>query len=132
MLTTMGSKVQALTEMILQVNDAMLSFILLLVNVAPLGIFCLVTARFGQAQLEGVLLDVVGQTGAYFATGLAGLGVHLLLTLPLIYWMFTRKNPFRFMYRMFEALLTAFSTASSSATLPISVSGSVLKFRLLT
>ena len=121
MLTTMGSKVHALTEMILQINNAMLSFILLLMKVAPLGIFCLVTARFGQAQLEGVLLDVVGQTGAYFVTVLAGLGTHVLLTLPLIYWMFTRRNPFRFMYRMSEALLTAFSTASSSATLPITM-----------
>ena len=121
MLTTMGSKVRALTEMILQVNDAMLSFILLLMKVAPLGIFCLVTARFGQAQLEGVLLDVVGQTGAYFATVLAGLGTHVLLTLPLLYWIFTRRNPFRFIYRMSEALLTAFSTASSSATLPITI-----------
>ena len=99
----------------------MLSFVLLLMKVAPLGIFCLVTARFGQAQLEGVLLDVVGQTGAYFVTVLAGLGTHVLLTLPLIYWMFTRRNPFRFMYRMSEALLTAFSTASSSATLPITM-----------
>ena len=121
MLTTMGSKVHALTEMILQINNAMLSFVLLLMKVAPLGIFCLVTARFGQAQLEGVLLDVVGQTGAYFVTVLAGLGTHVLLTLPLIYWMFTRRNPFRFMYRMSEALLTAFSTASSSATLPITM-----------
>ena len=91
MLTTMGSKVHALTGMILQINDAMLSFVLLLMKVAPLGIFCLVTARFGQAQLEGVLLDVVGQTGAYFVTVLAGLGTHVLLTLPLIYWMFTRQ-----------------------------------------
>ncbi len=121
MLTTMGSKVHALTEMILQINNAMLSFVLLLMRVAPLGIFCLVTARFGQAQLEGVLLDVVGQTGAYFVTVLAGLGTHVLLTLPLIYWMFTRRNPFRFMYRMSEALLTAFSTASSSPTLPITM-----------
>ena len=125
MLTTMGSKVHALTEMILQINNAMLSFVLLLMKVAPLGIFCLVTARFGQAQLEGVLLDVVGQTGAYFVTVLAGLGTHVLLTLPLIYWMFTRRNPFRFMYRMSEALLTAFSTASSSATLPITMRSAV-------
>ncbi len=90
-------------------------------KVAPFGIFCLVTARFGEAQLEGVLLDVVGQTGAYFSTVLAGLAVRAFLTLPALYWLFTRKNPFRFMYRMSEALLTAFSTASSSATLPVTM-----------
>lgn len=121
MLTTMGRKVQAITELIPQINEALLAFILLLMKVAPFGIFCLVTARFGEAQLEGVLLDVVGQTGAYFSTVLAGLAVHAFLTLPALYWLFTRKNPFRFMYRMSEALLTAFSTASSSATLPVTM-----------
>ncbi len=121
MLTTMGRKVQAITELIPQINEALLAFILLMMKVAPFGIFCLVTARFGEAQLEGVLLDVVGQTGAYFSTVLAGLAVHAFLTLPALYWLFTRKNPFRFMYRMSEALLTAFSTASSSATLPVTM-----------
>ena len=50
MLTTMGTRVQALTEIIVQVNEALLSFILLLMKLAPFGIFCLVTARFGEAQ----------------------------------------------------------------------------------
>ena len=43
------------------------------------------------------------------------------MTLPAIYWMFTKKNPYKFMYQMSQALLTAFSTASSSATLPVTM-----------
>ena len=121
MLTTMGKRVAAINEMIVQVNDALLSFILLLMRLAPLGIFCLVTARFGEAQVEGNLLDVLRQTGAYFSTVLAGLAVHAFVTLPLILWAFTRRNPFRFMYQMSQALLTAFSTASSTATLPVTM-----------
>ena len=121
MLTTMGRRVAAINEMIVQVNDALLSFILLLMKLAPLGIFCLVTARFGEAQAEGNLLDVLRQTGAYFSTVLAGLAVHAFVTLPLLLWAFTRRNPFRFMYQMSQALLTAFSTASSTATLPVTM-----------
>ena len=121
MLTTMGSRVAAISQMIVQVNDALLAFILLLMRLAPLGIFCLVTARFGEAQAEGNLMDVLQQTGAYFSTVLAGLALHALLTLPLILWMFTRRNPLRFMYQMSQALLTAFSTASSTATLPVTM-----------
>ncbi|MDE0830581.1 MAG: dicarboxylate/amino acid:cation symporter [Vicinamibacterales bacterium] len=121
MLTTMGSRVAAISQMIVQVNDALLAFILLLMRLAPIGIFCLVTARFGEAQAEGNLMDVLQQTGAYFSTVLAGLALHALLTLPLILWMFTRRNPFRFMYQMSQALLTAFSTASSTATLPVTM-----------
>lgn len=121
MLTTMGDKVSSITSMIIQINDALMSFILLLMNLAPLGIFCLVASRFGEAQAKGEFLDELSQTGWYVSTVLVGLGVHALITLPLIYWLFTRKNPYRFMYHMSQALLTAFSTASSSATLPVTM-----------
>ena len=130
MLTTMGPRVQALTAIIVQVNEALLSFILLLMKLAPFGIFCLVTARFGEAQAGGNLGAVLQQTGAYFGTVLAGLGVHAFLTLPLILWIFTRRNPFRFMYQMSQALLTAFSTASSTATLPITMNCAVEKAKV--
>ena len=130
MLTTMGTRVQALTEIIVQVNEALLSFILLLMKLAPFGIFCLVTARFGEAQAGGNLGAVLQQTGAYFGTVLAGLGVHAFLTLPLILWIFTRRNPFRFMHQMSQALLTAFSTASSTATLPITMNCAVEKAKV--
>ena len=120
-LTTMGDRVSRITALIVQVNEALLSFVLFLMKLAPVGIFCLVTARFGEAQQGGGLVAVLVQTGAYFVTVLLGLAVHALLTLPLILWIFTKRNPFRFMTQMAQALLTAFSTASSSATLPISL-----------
>ncbi len=127
MLTTMGDRVFAITRMIQQVNDALLSFVLLLMNVAPLGIFCLVAARFGEAQAEGKFLQVLNQTGWYSLTVLVGLGIHALVTLPVILWVFTKRNPYRFMYQMSQALLTAFSTASSSATLPVTMETAVKK-----
>ena len=127
MLTTMGQRVSALCQMIVQVNDALLSFILLLMRLAPAGIFCLVTARFGEARAEGNLILVLQQTGAYFFTVLAGLSAHALITLPLILWIFTKRNPFRFLQQMSQALLTAFSTASSTATLPVTMECAVTK-----
>ena len=127
MLTTLGKRVEAITKMIGQVNDALMSFVLLLMKVAPIGIFCLVAARFGEAQAQGQFLAEIGRTGWYFATVLLGLGIHGLVTLPLIYWIFTRKNPYRFLYHMSQAILTAFSTASSSATLPVTMECAHLK-----
>ena len=127
MLTTMGERVLGITEMINQINDALMSFILLLMKLAPLGIFCLVAARFGEAVAEGEFLAEMKRTGWYFSTVLTGLAIHAFVTLPLIYWIFTRKNPYRFMYHMSQALLTAFSTASSSATLPVTMECANLK-----
>jgi solute carrier family 1 (high affinity glutamate transporter) protein 1 len=125
MLTTMGTRVKAITEMIVQVNDALLNFILLLMRLAPIGIFCLVTARFGEARAEGQFFETLGQTGWYFLTVILGLAFHANVTLCLIYWAFTHKNPYRFMAHMSQAILTAFSTASSSATLPITMESAV-------
>ena len=130
MLTTMGQRVSALTQMIVQVNDALMSFILLLMNAAPLGIFCLVTARFGEAQAEGNVVQMLQQTGAYFSTVLLGLAVHALITLPLILWAITKRNPFHFVQHMSQALLTAFSTASSTATLPVTMECAVTKAKV--
>ena len=102
-------------------NHTNVSFVMLLMKVAPLGIFCLVTARFGEAQAAGELGDVIRQTGWYMITVLTGLGIHALITLPLILWVVTRRNPYRFLWQMSRAILTAFSTASSSATLPVTM-----------
>lgn len=89
--------------------------------------FCLVTARFGEAHAEGNVVQVLQQTGAYFSTVLLGLTAHALITLPVILWVFTKRNPFRFVQQMSQALLTAFSTASSTATLPVTMECAVTK-----
>lgn len=127
MLTTMGSRVGTITSIILQINEALISFVLLLMKVAPIGIFCLVASRFGEAQAAGEFLQVLNQLGLYVITVLAGLGFHAFVTLSVILWFFTRRNPFLFMYQMSQALLTAFSTASSSTTLPVTMESAIEK-----
>ena len=56
MLTTLPN-VDVLKSGIEQINTALMSFVLLLMKVAPIGIFCLVTSRFGEAQAEGEFVD---------------------------------------------------------------------------
>lgn len=121
MLTTLGSRVETITQLIVQTNTALLNFVMLLMKIAPLGIFCLVAARFGEATAEGKFLQELTQIGWYFAAVIIGLGIHAFLVLPGIFWIVRRENPYRFMYQMSQALLTAFSTASSSATLPVTM-----------
>ena len=124
-LTIRGQKSGALVDVIRQVNDALMDFVLLLMKLAPVGIFCLVAARFGQANASGHLADELRAIGKYMASVLIGLGIHGLVTLPLILWLFTKRNPYRFIGQMSKALLTAFSTASSSATLPVTIESAI-------
>jgi Na+/H+-dicarboxylate symporter len=83
---------------------------------APIGVFALVAkvvASTGFAAFEPLL--------AFFLTVLCALAIHFLVTLPLILTLVARVNPVRHYYAMVPALLTAFSTASSSATLPVTM-----------
>jgi len=83
---------------------------------APVGVFALVAkvvATTGFAAFAPLM--------AFFFTVLAALGVHLFITLPLLLYLVGRVNPLRHFQAMAPALLTAFSTASSSATLPVTM-----------
>jgi Na+/H+-dicarboxylate symporter len=121
MLTTMGHRANVIATLVSSINDALMTFILLLMRVAPLGIFCLVAARFGKAQSEGNLLELIRVQAGYMSTVLIGLGIHALITLPALYYLVLKKNPYRFIGQMSQAILTAFSTASSTATLPVTM-----------
>merc|ERR1719394_2064845 len=64
---------------------------------------------------------VAGQLGKYFMTVLLGLFLHGFIVLPIIFAVTCRKLPFRFIANMTNAFTTAFGTASSSATLPVTM-----------
>ncbi len=83
---------------------------------APLGVFGLIvrtTATLGFAP--------IAKLGAYALTVVAGLCIHFFVTLPILHLAVCRTNPFAFMRAMGSALVMAFSTASSSATLPLTM-----------
>lgn len=100
---------QGVFEIMLRITDLVMKF-------APVGVFALVAkvvATTGLQAFEPLLLFVV--------TVLAGLAVHFLIVLPTLLLVVARVNPLRHYQAMAPALLTAFSTASSSATLPVTL-----------
>lgn len=119
-LTTLGSVGEPVIAFFRGVNEAIMKMVMLLMLVAPIGIFGLVAGRFGRA---GNIGEMIGGVGWYMATVLLALALHALVVLPAILWFFGRRNPWRYMFNMGTALLTAFSTASSSATLPLTMEG---------
>ena len=117
-LTTLGQKGKPVIAFFEGMEAVVMKMVKLIMILAPLGVFGLVAGRFAQAGDLGVLL---GSLGKYMATVLVGLSLHGFVVLPLILWFFTRRNPFAYLIHMGAALLTAFSTASSSATLPVTL-----------
>ena len=126
-LTTMGAGAGTLARVLTEANDALMKFVLLVMWTAPVGVFCLVAGQFGEAAANGELIEEMKSIGWYSATVLTGLAVHAFVTLPLILWALTRRNPYRFLLQMGRPVLTAFATASSSATLPVTMEAAVEK-----
>jgi len=96
---------------------ALLKLVVWIIWLAPIGVFALVTARIGSTGLA----TFVGPIGWYALTVVLGLLLHALVSLPAILFLLGKANPYDFLWRMRKPLLTAFSTASSSATLPITI-----------
>jgi len=117
-LTTLGKAGEPVISFFFGLNEAIMKIVHLLMLFAPLGVFGLVAGRFAAAGDLGAL---IGGLGRYMATVILGLGIHGLIVLPLILWLFGRRNPYRYLVNMGTPLLTAFSTASSSATLPLTL-----------
>ncbi|MBN2159681.1 MAG: dicarboxylate/amino acid:cation symporter [Spirochaetes bacterium] len=122
-LSSLGDKGAAVNEIIAVINDAIHTIVEWIMLFVPFGIFGIISARIGAAGgFSGFLPELLG-LGKYFATVVMGLSIHAFLVLPLILVLFGRRNPFRFMSGVVPALLNAFSTASSSATLPLTMEG---------
>jgi len=110
---------------LLDVFDALFAAVMKLVDwilwLAPIGVFALVVwtvARLGAEQLLGPL-------AMYMFVVVLGLAIHAFVVLPAVLWLFGRANPYRFMHQMRQALMTAFGTDSSSATLPVTLETAV-------
>jgi len=120
-LSTMGESGRPVLAVFQGLNDAIMKMVHLLMYTAPLGVFGLIAARLGEAGGWMGFLPELTRLAAYTATVLVGLGIHSLVTLPLLLVFLSRRSPLPFLAGMMPALTTAFSTASSSATLPLTM-----------
>ncbi|HMY39183.1 MAG TPA: dicarboxylate/amino acid:cation symporter, partial [Marinagarivorans sp.] len=97
-------------------NDTMMRMTLFVMKFAPIGVYGLITQTVMNTGLKS--LSVMG---VFFITVAAGLILHCFGTLALYLKVFGRVNPLKHYKAMFPAMLTAFSTASSNASLPVNI-----------
>jgi Na+/H+-dicarboxylate symporter len=117
-LTTLGEKGKPVIAFFDAVNDAIMKMVHLIMWIAPLGVFGLVAYQFAAAGDWAKLLESLGR---YMATVLIGLAVHAFVVLPVLCVVLGHRNPVSHFAAMLPAILTAWSTASSSATLPLTM-----------
>ncbi|MBL8801015.1 MAG: dicarboxylate/amino acid:cation symporter [Planctomycetes bacterium] len=110
-----------LIEALGALNRALFIVVHWVVAFAPIGIGALVADRLGRAGGGEAVFTELQRLVGYSITVLLGLAVHSLVVLPTILWLVTRRNPLRYFLNVFEALATAFGTASSAATLGVTL-----------
>ena len=116
-LSMIGARGKPLVELARALMDVMIKMTGIVLYLAPVGVFFLV----GRA-VAGIGIEQFAQKiGQYMLTVISALLIHGFIVLPLVLIIFGRANPFRFFIAMREAVLLAFSTASSSATLPVTI-----------
>ncbi len=105
-----------LRQVFQSLNDVMIVLTRWIMALAPIGVFALLLPVVYESG-GGIFLVL----GKYFLTVLGALLFHFAVTMPLILKVLGKVNPFRHLKAMRTALLTAFATASSSATLPVTM-----------
>ncbi|EZA62365.1 excitatory amino acid transporter 1 isoform X2 [Ooceraea biroi] len=117
-LSKMGPPAKPLLSFFESLSGAMMLITNWVIWLSPIGVLSLVAAKITEMKS---LDEVVGQLGMYFLTVVIALLIHGLLVLPGMYFLLTKKNPYAYISNMAQALVTAFGTSSSSATLPIAI-----------
>lgn len=111
-----GGRQRTLRDLFEEGFDLMMLLTSGIIRLLPLGVLGLIStavARSGMGTLQSL--------GLFALTIVLGLAIHFLVSLPLILTLLGRMKPWRHYRNMGEALITAFSTSSSSATLPVTL-----------
>ena len=110
---------QTLTNFFDGLFDVMMKVTMFIIRFTPLGILGIVATEV--ARNADQLASIAGSMAFYMLTVFVALTVHAFITLPVIVRFIGKARPYRHMKNMISPLITAFSTASSSATLPLTM-----------
>jgi Na+/H+-dicarboxylate symporter len=111
-----------LKDILQAIYDVIMKITFFIIKLAPYGVFAIVANVVGQqAGDTKALLDIAGSLGIFVLIVWVGLLIHGGIVLPTLVRVLGKANPWRHISKVSTALLTAFSTCSSGAALPINI-----------
>lgn len=117
MITLPEKKVQPFKDFFDSFNDIILRMIDLIMKGAPFGVFALMASLVAESPS----MDIFKALGAYALTVIGGLLILIFVFYPTLIYLFTKRDPRKFLKQISPAQLLAFSTSSSAATLPVTM-----------
>ncbi len=117
-----GEAGQRIAAFFQDMNEVIMRLVTILMNLAPYGVFCLMATLFTD-----LAWSTFGNLIVYFLVVLTALIAHALITYPIILKAMTGLSPVTFLKKMKATALFAFSTASSNATIPVTLEAATKK-----
>ena len=116
LLAKMGERAAAISNLMNQFNDLMMEMTLLVMKLAPLGVFCMIARTFANLGFDAFVPLL-----KYMGSVTLGLFVQAGIVYMVLLFVFTRLNPLRFLRKFFPVMAFAFSTSTSNATIPLNI-----------
>lgn len=115
-LAKLGSKTSAVSNFFSQFNDIMMEMTMIIMKVAPVGVFCLIAKTFA-----GIGFDAFVPMLKYMLSVILALAIQCFVVYQILLFVFTKLNPIKFIKKYFPVMAFAFSTSTSNATIPMSI-----------
>ena len=115
-LAKLGEKTSAVFNFFTQFNDIMMEMTMMVMSLAPFGVFCLIAKTFSGIGFDAFIPLLKYMISVLIALGIQCFGVYMVMLV-----IFTRLNPVKFIKKFIPVMAFAFSTATSNATIPLSI-----------
>ena len=115
-LAKLGEKTETVGNFFSQFNDIMMEMTMMVMSLAPIGVFCLISRTFAGIGFSAFL-----RLAKYLLGVLLALFVQCFVVYLGLLKIFTGLNPVKFIKNFFPVMAFAFSTATSNATIPMSI-----------
>ena len=116
MLATQGTRGSVVANFFSQFNDVMMEMTMAIMKIAPIGVFCLIARTFATVGFSAFAPML-----KYMGNVTLALAIQCLIVYQILLFVFTRLNPLKFIKKFLPVMGFAFSTATSNATIPMSI-----------
>ena len=116
MLAKLGSKASTVANFFSEFNDVMMEMTMAVMKIAPIGVFCLIARTFANLGFSAFKPMI-----KYMGSVTIALFIQCFVIYQILLFVFTRLNPMKFIKKFAPVMGFAFSTATSNATIPMSI-----------
>lgn len=106
-----------LLKVVKEIEEIITAVITWLIKMAPVGVFFLILPNLFRLKIA----EIGQNLGVLIAAALAGMGFHLFVVIPIIFFVILRRSPYTYWFSNSSAWITAWGTASSAATLSVTM-----------